>query len=207
MICSEAERLFDAYLDGELSGALRLELDAHRLRCRRCQQTLAMLESFEHVLSTPHREPALSADFAERVMAGVQRTKPQRPRVRRWLLGSFAVANVAAAIALAVFWSSGPQPISTDPLSAALDQAFRERDKITLMDIIYDKRDQFLAARANVAGDLGSLARYVETSLSYPADVSRVTAFNPITGLFDIMLNQPVAEPQAPAAHDDQHSL
>ena len=71
MNCSDAERLFDAFLDRQLSGTLRLELDAHRLRCRQCQQTLAMLESCGEVIASDRRGPVLSDDFAERVMADV----------------------------------------------------------------------------------------------------------------------------------------
>ena len=64
MNCSEAEQLFDAFLDGQLTGSLRLELDAHRLRCRRCQQTLAMMEACEHGAGLARRAliPANEAD-------------------------------------------------------------------------------------------------------------------------------------------------
>ncbi|MFO0840409.1 MAG: zf-HC2 domain-containing protein [Phycisphaerae bacterium] len=205
MNCSEAERLFDAYLDGELSGALRLELDAHRLRCRRCQQTLAMLEACEHVLSAKTRAPALAADFTERVMARVAIAQPRKTiSLRRWIWAGSSVMSAAATIVLAMLWTGAPSRTPADPLGDALDRAFRDRDKIALMDIIYDKRDQLLAARGNLASDLGSLARYVGASFSYPDDVSRVMSRNPITGVIEMMV-APTTE--KPVAAPDSHSL
>ena len=93
MNCSEAEQLFDAYLDGQLTGSLRLELDAHRLRCRRCQQTLAMMEACEHVLTADRRAPELSVDFTERVMADTTRRRriPGRLRSTRVALAAEAM--------------------------------------------------------------------------------------------------------------------
>ncbi|MBL8879060.1 MAG: zf-HC2 domain-containing protein, partial [Phycisphaerales bacterium] len=85
MNCSEWEGLLDAYLDGQLSGALRLEFDAHRLRCRRCQQSLAMMEAITHVVATDERSPAISDDFTQRVMSQILSNKPAaiRPRWTR----------------------------------------------------------------------------------------------------------------------------
>ena len=66
MNCSEAERLFDPYLDGELSGSLRLEFDAHRLRCTLCQRKLAMMEACEHILGGDSRYKILAASLPRR---------------------------------------------------------------------------------------------------------------------------------------------
>ena len=68
MNCAEFERLIDAYLDGELAGSLRVEFDAHRLRCRRCQLTMIAMESVETVLANDRPLATLSDDFTERVM-------------------------------------------------------------------------------------------------------------------------------------------
>src|SRR5512143_2502532 len=104
MICSECEQLFDAYLDGQLAGSLRLEFDAHRLRCRHCQQTLAMLEAVGHVISSDSQAPELSGDFTSRVMRQIE-----QPHVVRWpmprvalVLG--AVAQIAAVLVFALVW-------------------------------------------------------------------------------------------------------
>ncbi len=120
MICSECEQLFDAYLDGQLAGSLRLEFDAHRLRCRHCQQTLAMLESIGHVISSDAQAPELSGDFTSRVMQQVE-----QPRVLRWPLPRIAIflgaaAQVAAVLVFALLWSAAPRggppaPVFTPP--------------------------------------------------------------------------------------------
>jgi len=114
MNCSEAEQLFDAYLDGQLTGSLRLELDAHRLRCRRCQQTLAMMEACEHVLTADRRVPALAEDFTERVMSdAVQRRRiPGRLRSTRVAVAVGFGLQAAAVLILAIIFQSKPgQPV------------------------------------------------------------------------------------------------
>jgi hypothetical protein len=110
MNCSEAEQLFDAYLDGQLTGSLRLELDAHRLRCRRCQQTLAMMEACEHVLTADRRVPELAEDFTERVMTdvGQRRRIPGRLRSTRVALAAGFVVQAAAVLILAIIIQSQP---------------------------------------------------------------------------------------------------
>src|SRR5512143_2249321 len=97
MICSECEQLFDAYLDGHLAGSLRLEFDAHRLRCPHCQQTLAMLETIGHVIAADsHRQPELSAGFTDRVLEEIT-----RPRERIFRLPYVRAAVVVGALAQA----------------------------------------------------------------------------------------------------------
>ena len=116
MNCSEAEQLFDAHLDGQLTGSLRLELDAHRLRCRRCQQTLAMMEACEHVLAANRRVPALAEDFTERVMSGVvqRRRIPGRLRSTRVAVAVGFALQAAAVLILAIIFQSKPgQPVDT----------------------------------------------------------------------------------------------
>lgn len=108
MNCVEIEQLMDAWLDGELSGSLKLEFDAHRLSCARCQNMLAMLEACQHVIAddTP---PTPSFDFTDRVMAqaGAPRTlKLERARWKsRWV--AMGLAQAAAVAAFAVLWSGG----------------------------------------------------------------------------------------------------
>jgi hypothetical protein len=114
MNCSEAEQLFDAYLDGQLTGSLRLELDAHRLRCRRCQQTLAMMEACEHVLTADRRVPALAEDFTERVMSDAVRRRriPGRLRSTRVAVAVGFGLQAAAVLILAIIFQSKPdQPL------------------------------------------------------------------------------------------------
>jgi anti-sigma factor RsiW len=107
MNCSEAEHFFDAYLDGELAGSLRLEFDAHRLRCGVCQQKLAMMEACEHILARDGRGPLLSDDFTDRVMDEVEQRRviTLRSRKRRIVWGTAVGVQAAAVIAFAFLWA------------------------------------------------------------------------------------------------------
>ncbi len=106
MRCEEAQQLFDAYLDGELSPSLTAELDAHRLQCAECRRALAILEVTGHVLGSDHEPVMLEADFTDRLLACVE-----RPRLGRWqqvrrlafLGGSLAAAAVIGMAFLGVF--------------------------------------------------------------------------------------------------------
>ena len=118
MICSECEQLFDAYLDGQLAGSLRLEFDAHRLRCRQCQQELALLEAVGHAISSDSLTPELSAGFTDGVMQ--QLTQPA-PQIVRWPWPRVAVvvgalAQIAAVLVFALVWFSGPHSGSRPPI-------------------------------------------------------------------------------------------
>lgn len=125
MNCSDAERLFDAFLDRELSGTLRVELDAHRLRCRRCQQTLAMLESCGDVIASDRRGPLLGDDFAERVMADIADRQDSRTKIYRFrgtrvaaVVGTLIPAAAVLAIAVLI---SNSDPSNVPPSDVNLD--------------------------------------------------------------------------------------
>jgi anti-sigma factor RsiW len=115
MRCSEAKRLFDPYLDGELSPPLRAELDAHRLECADCRRALAILEVTGHVLSAPTHERPLADDFTNRLMACVETPTQYRwNQIRRYVYAGVPLA-AAAVIALAflgVFDRSGPSKVA-----------------------------------------------------------------------------------------------
>ena len=102
MRCNEAQQLFDAYLDGELSPSLAAELGAHQLRCARCRQALALMEVSGHILASEPDGASLGHDFANRLLACLKhpRTRPLR-RLQRWVYLGVPLA-AAAVIALAV---------------------------------------------------------------------------------------------------------
>ena len=102
MRCNQAQQLFDAYLDGELSPSLAAELGAHQLQCARCRQALALMEVTGHILASEPGEASLSHDFANRLLACLKhpRTRPLR-RLQRWVYLGVPLA-AAAMIALAV---------------------------------------------------------------------------------------------------------
>lgn len=164
MNCSQAEQLFDAFLDGELSAALRLEFDAHRLRCETCRKKLALLEACESVIASDSRQPALADDFTDRVMAEIAaRRVSQRLRRRLTILvGSLALQ--AAAVGLFVLlWPASPAPTPTPPappagVSSELDLALRDPTGGELIEYIHNNLQRSVRnTRRNVAGLLDYL--------------------------------------------------
>lgn len=106
MDCNQAQHLFDAYLDGELSPALATELGAHRVRCSDCRRALALLEVSEHILSLDRDPVSLDENFSERLVACVERgSTPLAQRAGRWVYlgGPIAAAAVIALAFLGVF--------------------------------------------------------------------------------------------------------
>jgi anti-sigma factor RsiW len=110
MRCKDAQKLFDAYLDGELSPSLAAELGAHQLQCPRCRRELALLEVTGHILSSDPEDASLGDDFAERLLACLEQRPPHRrlKRVQRWLYIGVPLA-AAAVIALAFIGVFNPE--------------------------------------------------------------------------------------------------
>lgn len=100
MRCEEARKLFDAYLDGELSSSLTTELDAHRLQCAACRRELAILEVTGHVLGSDRDPVVLQDDFTDRLLACVDRGGWRWGLIRRYVYIGAPLA-AAAMIALA----------------------------------------------------------------------------------------------------------
>jgi len=115
MRCHEAQQLFDAYLDAELSASMTAELDAHRLQCAECRRALAILEVTGHVLSADPQPVALTGDFTNRLMACVETPRAKRwGQVRRYLYaaGPLAAAAVIALAFLGAFDRTGPSRVA-----------------------------------------------------------------------------------------------
>ncbi|HEY3245954.1 MAG TPA: zf-HC2 domain-containing protein [Phycisphaerae bacterium] len=109
LTCQQAEQLFDAYLDGELSASLETELDAHRLACAACRQALALMEVTGHMISADRHAPVLGEDFTQRLLACIETPRPipiWRRRRTIWVAGSGLAA--AAAIAIAFTFPAAP---------------------------------------------------------------------------------------------------
>lgn len=189
MNCAAWEQLIDAYLDGGLSNSLRLEFDVHRLRCRRCQLTLAMMESVGHVLAADSSTPALSDDFTDRVTVAIERQRPVSVRLRstRVAVAAGALLQAAAVLYLAIWLPSRvppPAPSSDNPdlvrqleNDARLTMVLNEADAKfarhqTMVDFIYDK---LTAAGMNFAAETNQLAGYA-VALSVPEDLARDSA-------------------------------
>ena len=178
MNCQEAERLFDAFLDDELSGALRLEFDAHRLRCRDCQQKLAMLEACEHIFARDARVPRLSDDFTERVIGEIAErgVRPRRTLSMRTLMTCAALLPAAAVLLIAFVWpfGSAKRPTTNHTTLAGangdLDRAMQ--DEVALYDYVSGGIERLWAAK-NVLTDDALHIRAFALNLTLSEDVSQ----------------------------------
>jgi hypothetical protein len=113
MRCEQAQQLFDAYVDGELSVALATEVGAHRLKCPECRRALALLEVSGHIIASDGEQVALRGEFSERLLACVEAPIGHwRRRLRRGLYigGPLAAAAVVALAFLGAF-DRGNSPI------------------------------------------------------------------------------------------------
>ncbi|MGB0715252.1 MAG: anti-sigma factor family protein [Phycisphaerae bacterium] len=100
MRCDQAQQLFDAYLDGELSPSLQRELGAHRVACADCRRELALLEVAGQLISTDDEPVGLQDGFTDRLMACVDEGHHRDTRWRRILYVGAPMA-AAAVVCLA----------------------------------------------------------------------------------------------------------
>ncbi len=198
MNCSEAEQFFDAYLDSEMSGSLRLEFDAHRLRCAVCQQKLAMMESCEHILARDTRGPALSDDFTDRVMDEIEQRQviAAHSRKRRLVITGAVVLQAAAVIVFAFlltsYWNQ-PAPVlppGGDPgFTEAVERARVSGDRDGVRDLMLARGEQLEAAKSKLSNEAMALTGYWRV-LSIFGDDAPV--YDAPSSLFEIFVPGPV---------------
>jgi len=224
MKCNEFERLIDAYLDGELSSSLRLEFDAHRLHCRRCQLLMVMMETVETVVASDTRGPRLSEDFTQRLLGELKQRRPASMRLRptRVAIAAAAMLQAAAVLYLAVTLppsapTPSPAPRAEAPpivLSAERAASDEVRDRFAEADARFARREALYdeivrrveAARANLASDLSQLARYA-SAFSVPEDIARASATNPLSWLLEALIPPAESVEPEPSRTADQQAL
>lgn len=131
MHCEQAQRLFDAYLDGELAPTLATELGAHRLQCSDCRRALALLEVSEHILTLDQDPVSIDADFTDRLVACVQDSpRSWRYRLGRWLYvgGPVAAAAVIALAFLGVFDGRESNEVAGNRVVASIEDLVNMQD-------------------------------------------------------------------------------
>ena len=211
MNCAECEQLFDAYLDGHLAGSLRLEFDAHRLRCRHCQQTLAMLEAIGNVIAADPDLPELHSDFSTRVMRAIEPARTARPRLRIALATGVMVQ--AAAVLAFVLLSNRTTPTAAPVAPAPVVDAAHLADNYTQSDaawrkLIMERVEVVNAAGKNLSSDFTHLTQYLNFNL--PDDVARESvhaANTPMDWLLHALVPSAEKAQEAPPADGDVHSL
>jgi hypothetical protein len=110
--CRQARHLFDAFLDDELSPAMRTELHTHRLSCPDCSRELALLEACADVVRTDGRGPVLHGDFSDRVMVAFT-GRPPVPTHRWRRIAVFAGSPLVAAAVLVFAFTTWYHPMPT----------------------------------------------------------------------------------------------
>jgi hypothetical protein len=214
MNCSEFQRFQDAYLDDRLPGSLRLEFDAHRLRCHGCQQQLALLEALEHTLTADRDVPPLSHDFAERVMGRIERRQPvaRRTLPLRVAVVAGMMLQAAAVLAFAVLL----QPSGTGP-AAPIDNAtagpaeplavIRPHPDIDVYEIIAGRFAarvaEMHAAGQTLTTDAVQIARYLDITVP---DVDAPPP-NVATGFPLDVVDPPLSAQPAPAPESKGEDL
>lgn len=219
MNCSDCEQLFDAYLDGNLKGSLRLEFDAHRLRCQRCQQTLAMLEAVGDIIANDAQVPDLSDDFTQRVM---QEIAPARPRIvlrfPHRLRTVTLIASQAAAILLLVWvWPHLParQAVTPSPQPQLAANDYRADPEFQMMraffvEQVQDRLTDVEAVGTRISNDMQGLASYLNITVpdTYARESYQLVEGNPLNLIFGPPVqSDDKADSEAAPASDDVHSI
>lgn len=211
MNCSDCEKLFDAFLDGQLGGSLRLEFDAHRLRCRRCQQTVAMLETIGNVIANDPVVPELRADFSDRVVARIRAPRRTRRPIMRIALVSGAVLQAAAVLLFAIYLTAQPRsgPVATPAgLTAPVADADVQGIKDLVLERLEDRIWSMHRAGSDLTSEVRSMAQYL--NIIVPDDVAesaRALEVNPFQAFWDALLPGAAVEPDAAGPTDDIHSI
>lgn len=215
MNCADCEQLFDAYLDGQLAGSLRLEFDAHRLRCRRCQQSLAMLEAIGNVLASDAEVPELSAGFSEQVLQQVQRPR-RRPTLRVVVLTGLALQAAAVLVFALLLNTPSPAPTAVNAASpvagthGAPIEVLEGQDaaRQLLTERFEDLAYECLDAGTNLTKNVKDALRYLNITVpdEYVRQSERI-AENPLMELLRVLVPPVESPPQTTQTTDDLHSL
>ncbi|TML77073.1 MAG: hypothetical protein E6G04_09365 [Actinobacteria bacterium] len=101
-----------AYVDGELTGADRDDLEQHLTGCSQCSATLrALRATLADMRALPSPAPSEQESWALRAAITKARKKPAE-RYRRWVIAASGVA--AVAIAVVVISTTGTSPKKTE---------------------------------------------------------------------------------------------
>jgi hypothetical protein len=198
---------------------LRLEFDAHRLRCRRCQQTLAMLEAAGHVIASDTHTPAVSDDFTARVMSAVAQPRARVIRFPRLRVAIVAAALVQAAAILTIAiirngqTAEPAQPTAPTVRVAGVESTLpdpgAEGVRSLFVEGVEDRLWEMFAAGRNLPSDVLGLARYLDITL--PADVARESSklanVNPWQAFWGPLGAGDEEEPEAAPPAGEIHSI
>lgn len=136
-LCESIETLSMAYLDDELAGEERRELEMHLADCTSCRGHLdteaSELELLRAALVAPPAPDLVKARIARALdEEDRQSTREGRRRWSQWVLPGSALA--AAAAALALFIGTGTAPTS-EPLAGVAHEAVRQQTRSLPLEV------------------------------------------------------------------------
>ena len=215
MNCTQAQELFDTYLDGELTGPLATEFAAHKLQCAACRRELALLEVTGHVISTDTATPSLSAEFTDRLLSCALTAPLPWYRRRSMLLrlGSGLAAAACIALVFTFALSNGNGAVDSDqsPEPTVAGKHERVESAEQLLENVH-------IAQENHPGDprLEALAEQLQAQIEKIADGAEdsATALENYSRdeIISILKSIPIDDPQATAkpatekaAEEDDH--
>jgi anti-sigma factor RsiW len=143
----ELEEL-SAYLDQELTGAQRQELESHLAGCETCRRRLESLRQTVHALKELPREAPPRAFTIPPQRAQRRRFTPQG-----WAAGLAAVAVLALVVAVAFPRGGGAPPTTAGSSSAQRNIPYGPASKAAGAGHEYDRAAQALAAAAPLANE------------------------------------------------------
>lgn len=102
MRCDDVHALIDLYLDGELDGIDRAEIEGHAAMCTHCGGLLSRQSEFKENLRALAGGERISGEFASRLNASITRAAMARQEPARARAGRSIAAVAAAAAAVFV---------------------------------------------------------------------------------------------------------
>jgi anti-sigma factor (TIGR02949 family) len=193
MRCADVEKLVQPFVDGEVDGPERADLERHIASCVACSQQVAFQESFKAGLRSRLRVPAPPPELRARVLDALDRADalgqgPARPARRLW---PFAlVPATAAAAALVVLLLFSGHVAEADP--SVVDLAIRGHEKNLPVEIVGDEeavrvwmngkvpvpvRPPHMAQASLVGARVGHIASRDAAQIVYRVGRSHVTVY------------------------------
>lgn len=150
-----------AYVDGELTGTIRDDLEQHLTGCSDCSATVrALRATLADLRALPAPVPSEQESWALRAAIAKARKGPAE-RYRRLVIAAGGIAAVAAAIAVGVTFSSSPHKAMTSDSEARAPQAAAVAPApIEIASTNYTSRSarSLLASAVNAAAGFSAVA-------------------------------------------------
>jgi anti-sigma factor RsiW len=148
--CADAATSVQAYVDGELTGVDREQIQRHIGTCEACARTSLLHGRFKAAVRAHLPRPSVPGDFRRRLYASLEAAAPEPPSNRwAWLRYSRLVPAVGAAVMLLLITTT-----VNSRQSQVLGQAQRTYQAEMPMDV--------------VGSDCGSIASWFRGRLDFP---------------------------------------